>query len=627
MLEKIKIPEDVKSLNFKDLNDLCKELRQRIIDVISHTGGHLAPSLGVVELTVSLLKVFNPLVNRVVWDVGHQSYAYKILTERNDRFDTLRQFNGISGFNKISESKYDAFGVGHSSTSISAGLGICIGKELKNKPEKVVAVIGDGAMTAGEAFEGMNNTGGMQKDLIVILNDNEMSISRNVGGLHYYLANILSGKPYNIIKKEIWESVQSFPKILRKKIISSVRHIENLKSILIPVGFFEDIGFKYFGPIDGHNISALVKILKNVKNNVTGPCLVHVVTKKGKGFSQAEDDATKYHGVSPFDETTGEINSSKSKVKTGKKYCTIFGETLSKIAEKDHDIVAITAAMADGTGLQVFKKNHPDRFFDVGIAEQHAVTFGAGMATQGLKPFVAIYSTFLQRAYDQLIHDVALQSLPVRFCLDRGGIVGPDGPTHHGTFDLSYLNCIPNLTVMAPRDGNEFQKMIKYMAKYSKGPIAIRYPRGSIHSYPSLKSTRLGYSKSEIIFEGEKLALISAGTIFDIAFEAYNNVVSKKRNPYLVNARFTKPIDENLLKTLEKKKVKQIVTIEENAIIGGFGSAVSQKINELELDIKIKIFGIPDRFVPHGSIQKLKKHIGLTAKNISNFILNFYDKS
>lgn len=623
MLEEIETPDHVKSLNQAETKQLCRELRERIIEVTSRNGGHIAPSLGVVELTVALLQIFDPLQNRMIWDVGHQSYPFKILTGRNKNFETLRQFGGISGFNKISESKYDAFGVGHSSTSISAGLGIYTGKELKGEPQKTLAIIGDGAISSGEAFEGLNNLGGMHKNLIVILNDNKMSISRNVGGLHYYLADILSGRPYNKIKEELWRRVQVFPKKFRKRLISLVRHIEGLKSVLIPNGFFEDIGFKYYGPIDGHNVQALNKIFSNVKNNVTGPVLIHVITKKGKGFEYAEDDATKFHGISPFDEKTGEVESKTSKSKK-KKYSHIFAETLTKIADEDDMITATTAAMTEGTGLSHFNNNHPDRFFDVGISEQHAVTFNAGLALEGVKPFVAIYSTFLQRAYDQIIHDVALQNLPVRFAIDRGGLVGADGPTHHGTFDLSYLTCIPNLTILAPRDGNELKKMIKYMAKYDKGPIAVRYPRGEAKSYNELGSPRLGYGKSEVVFSGNDTAIISIGTAFDKAYLAYKKLQDHKIDAYLINARFAKPIDKKLIKKLHDQGVRHIVTVEHNVRSGGFGSQVLQTINDLDLDIKIKIFAIPDRFISHGKTDTLYEKINLTGDNIFEYVLNYY---
>jgi Deoxyxylulose-5-phosphate synthase len=458
MLEKVKNPEDLKKLNLLELKELCKDIRERIIEVTSKTGGHLAPSLGVVELTVALLNVFDPLKSRIIWDVGHQSYAYKILTERNTAFDNLRQYGGLSGFNSISESKYDAFGVGHSSTSLSAALGISVAKEHKQRPEKTIVVIGDGALTAGEAFEGLNNIGGLKKDIVVILNDNSMSISKNVGGIHHYLANVLSGHHYNRVKNDVWNMVQTLPKIIRNKIITGARRFEeSILNMVIPNSLFEDLGFRYVGPIDGHDLPTVIKILKQVSNNISEPALIHVITKKGKGYEFAENDATKFHGVSSFNNITGEINKTKFK-HTKPSYSQLFGDTLTEIAENDKDVVAITAAMCDGTGLSAFRDKFSDRFYDVGIAEQHAVTFAAGMATEGLKPYVAIYSTFLQRAYDQIIHDVALQKLPVRFAVDRGGLVGEDGPTHHGVFDLSYLRCIPNMVIMAPKDGDEFKE-------------------------------------------------------------------------------------------------------------------------------------------------------------------------
>ncbi|MGC9337275.1 MAG: 1-deoxy-D-xylulose-5-phosphate synthase [Candidatus Cloacimonadia bacterium] len=625
MLEKVKNPDDVKGLTYTELTELAREIRKRIIDVTSKTGGHLAPSLGTVELTVALLKVFDPLKQRIVWDVGHQSYAYKILTERNDRFDTLRQYGGISGFNNIFEGKYDAFSVGHSSTSISAGLGIYLGQELQEKKEKVVAVIGDGAMTAGESYEGLDNTGGLGKDLIIILNDNTMSISKNVGGIHHYLANILTGKRYNKIKREVWDAVQALPSPMRARIIDGVRRVEEgVMKMVLPSTFFEDLGFKYIGPIDGHNIPTMTRIFTNVKNHVEVPCVIHVLTQKGKGCPFAEKDATKFHGVPPFDNETGELNNIKGKKKTPT-YSELFGDTLIKIAAKDENVVAITAAMTDGTGLTEFAKEFPNRFFDVGIAEQHAVTFAAGLAITGMKPFLAIYSTFLQRGYDQLIHDVALQNLPVKFAIDRGGLVGEDGPTHHGAFDLSYLRCIPNLTVMAPKDGQELKKMLRYMHRYDKGPVAVRYPRGKIHHYEDLPSSaRIAYGKAEIIFNGDNLAIITIGTAFETGYEVYKSLKKKNINPYLVNARFLKPIDDALFQNLAQNGVKHIITIEQNAIRGGFGSAVLESINEQGLDIKVKAFGIPDKFVPHGAMDILYRSIGLDASHIIHYILSEY---
>ncbi|MDP8226515.1 MAG: 1-deoxy-D-xylulose-5-phosphate synthase [Candidatus Celaenobacter polaris] len=620
MLEKVKNPEDLKKLNLLELKELCKDIRERIIEVTSKTGGHLAPSLGVVELTVALLNVFDPLKSRIIWDVGHQSYAYKILTERNAAFDNLRQYGGLSGFNSISESKYDAFGVGHSSTSLSAALGISVAKEQKQRPEKTIVVIGDGALTAGEAFEGLNNIGGLKKDIVVILNDNSMSISKNVGGIHHYLANVLSGHHYNRVKNDVWNMVQTLPKIIRNKIITGARRFEeSILNMVIPNSLFEDLGFRYVGPIDGHDLPTVIKILKQVRNNISEPALIHVITKKGKGYEFAENDATKFHGVSSFNNITGEINKTKFK-HTKPSYSQLFGDTLTEIAENDKDVVAITAAMCDGTGLSAFRDKFSDRFYDVGIAEQHAVTFAAGMATEGLKPYVAIYSTFLQRAYDQIIHDVALQKLPVRFAVDRGGLVGEDGPTHHGVFDLSYLRCIPNMVIMAPKDGDEFKGMLLFMNKYDKGPIAVRYPRGVIDEY-DLKKEKIRLGKFEVVFEGQRTAILCAGTSFKIGFEVYNKLMKKDVHPFLINARFIKPIDGDILKELHKQKVKNLITIEENALYGGFGAAVLEKCNELNIHFNINRFGLPDEFVTFGDANVLREKIGLTTQNVYSYIL------
>ncbi len=620
MLEKVKNPEDLKKLNLLELKELCKDIRERIIEVTSKTGGHLAPSLGVVELTVALLNVFDPLKSRIIWDVGHQSYAYKILTERNAAFDNLRQYGGLSGFNSISESKYDAFGVGHSSTSLSAALGISVAKEQKQRPEKTIVVIGDGALTAGEAFEGLNNIGGLKKDIVVILNDNSMSISKNVGGMHHYLANVLSGHHYNRVKNDVWNMVQTLPKIIRNKIITGARRFEeSILNMVIPNSLFEDLGFRYVGPIDGHDLPTVIKILKQVSNNISEPALIHVITKKGKGYEFAENDATKFHGVSSFNNITGEINKTKFK-HTKPSYSQLFGDTLTEIAENDKDVVAITAAMCDGTGLSAFRDKFSDRFYDVGIAEQHAVTFAAGMATEGLKPYVAIYSTFLQRAYDQIIHDVALQKLPVRFAVDRGGLVGEDGPTHHGVFDLSYLRCIPNMVIMTPKDGDEFKGMLLFMNKYDKGPIAVRYPRGVIDEY-DLKKEKIRLGKFEIVCEGQRTAILCAGTSFKIGFEVYNKLMKKDVHPFLINARFIKPIDGDILKELHKQKVKNLITIEENALYGGFGAAVLEKCNELNIHFNINRFGLPDEFVTFGDANVLREKIGLTTQNVYSYIL------
>ncbi|HHE38193.1 MAG TPA: 1-deoxy-D-xylulose-5-phosphate synthase, partial [Candidatus Cloacimonetes bacterium] len=538
MLEKIRSPKDIKKLTVSELEELAKDVRKRIIEVTSKNGGHVAPSLGATDIAITLLKIFDPLKDKIIWDVGHQSYAYKILTERNARFDTLRQLDGISGFNNIFESKYDAFGVGHSSTSISAALGITVGKEINNKNGRAIAIIGDGALTGGMSFEAMNHAGHLHKNMIVILNDNNMSISKNVGALQAYLTNILVSRSYNVLKNAIWDFIQHFPHRLRRRLIQSAQKFEeNIINTLVPNIIFEDLGFKYVGPIDGHNIPRLIRIFNKVKKNITGPVLVHVVTQKGKGYEFAEDDAAKFHGLGPYEVKTGEsVGKSKSS------YSKAFGDNLCEIAKKNKKVVAITPAMTDGTGLTDFAKKFPDRFFDVGIAEQHAVTFAGGLAIQGIKPFVAIYSTFLQRALDQVIHDIALQKLPVVFCLDRAGLVGEDGATHHGAFDLSYLNFIPNLIVMAPSCAEEFSEMMKLAATYKNGPIAIRYPRGSVtFRKEKIKPVQIG--KYEVLQEGNTIAIFGIGKAFEDV-EKISEMMKKdfpKLKPYLINTRFLKP--------------------------------------------------------------------------------------
>jgi 1-deoxy-D-xylulose-5-phosphate synthase len=613
MLDKIKSPEDVKKLSPDELVQLAIEVRKRIIEVTAKNGGHIAPSLGATDLAIALLKVFDPLVEQIIWDVGHQSYAYKILTERNDRFDTLRQLHGISGFNNIFESKYDAFGVGHSSTSISAAVGIAVAKELQKKKGQTIAIIGDGALTGGMAFEGLNFSGHMQKEMIVILNDNNMSISKNVGALQAYLTNILVSKPYNVVKGKIWDVLQLFPPRLKRRLIVSAQKLEeNIINTFVPNIIFEDLGFKYVGPIDGHDIARMITIFQKAKSNLVGPVLIHVVTQKGKGYEFAESNASKFHGLGPFHVKTGECVSDKTP-----SYSAVFGSTLCELAQKNKKITAITAAMTDGVGLTEFSKSFPQRFFDVGIAEQHSVTFAAGLAIQGLKPFVAIYSTFLQRALDQVIHDVALQKLPVVFCLDRAGIVGEDGATHHGVFDLSYLRFVPNLVILAPSNADELIKMMKFAATYQDGPVAIRYPRGNA-LFCNKKSAPILLGKCEVAQAGEQIAIIGVGNAFSEAQQLAEKL--KKYNPYVINARFIKPIDEELLQTL-KGKVKLVITIEENAKIGGFGNAI-QDFFALD-DIKVMSFGYPDTFIPHGSIQELKEEIGFSADKFLQAVTPF----
>lgn len=613
MLERIKSPVDVKELSNRELEILSDDLRRRIIEVTSRVGGHLAPSLGTVDLTIALLKIFDPLANRIVWDVGHQSYAYKILTGRNERFDTLRQLGGISGFNNIFESDYDAFGVGHSSTSISAALGISCANELKNDKNKTIAIIGDGALTGGMSFEALNHAGHLKKELIVILNDNTMSISKNVGGLQNYLTNMLVSKPYNSLKKQVWELSNNLPEYIRSKFVYGVQKMEeSLINILVPNIIFEDLGFKYVGPVDGHNISRLAKIFYKINKNMTGPVLVHVITQKGKGYNYAEADSTKFHGVGPYCEKTG-----KTKTKSQETYSSLLGKHLCKMAKANEEVIAITAAMSEGTGLSCFEKTYPDRFFDVGIAEQHAVTFAGGMAVRGFKPFVAIYSTFLQRALDQIIHDIALQKLPVVLCLDRAGLVGEDGATHHGCFDLSYLNFIPNMTVMAPACGAEFCLMLDFAEKYTKGPIAIRYPRGMVATeLTDTPDIELG--KAQTILEGEKIAVLSIGNALNEAEELCHLLKKANYNPTLLNMRFLKPLDYKALKKLVDNS-EIIITLEENSLIGGFSSLIkSFYCNET---VSVYSFGISDQFVTHGSTSSLKELIGFTPMQIYDRLL------
>lgn len=618
ILERLHLPDDIKKLDYEELNKLAFEVREFMLESVSKTGGHLAPSLGVVELTLALLKVFDPLKDRIVWDVGHQSYAYKILTDRKDKFHTLRQYCGISGFNKISESPYDAFSVGHTSTSIASALGIKTASDMKGKDQKVVAVIGDGAMTAGLAYEAINYLGHLDKNMIVILNDNEMSISPNVGAMSSYLSRIMTGEIYTRFRKDVANVFEHAP------MGSAFLHVakkmeEGLKGFFTPGVLFEEFGLKYIGPIDGHNIRDLTKALHNAEIQ-DGPALIHVGTKKGKGFKPAEENPEKFHGVSAFDLKTGKA------VKFGKKktYTNVFSDKICEMAEKDDNIVVLTAAMPDGVGLRSFSEKFPHRFFDVGIAEQFAVTYSAGLAVNGLKPYVAIYSTFLQRAFDSIIHDVALQNLPVTFCIDRGGIVGADGPTHHGTFDLSYLRIIPNMTIMAPKDGKELEEMLELSSSVD-GPVAIRYPRGSADEYDFVhQPVELG--EPEIISSQGDCAIVSVGHIFSESYKLYEKIKQSGNQCSLINLRFVKPLnDKKLLEILTEKK--GVILIEENALNGG----ACEKIQSLLIDNgykgDIRKFGIPDEFVPHGDIPSLRKAIGLNADYIYDTVKDLWPKN
>jgi 1-deoxy-D-xylulose-5-phosphate synthase len=614
MLERINGPEEVRKLSITELRVLAKEVRQRIIAVTSVTGGHIAPSLGATDIAVALLKVFDPGRDRIVWDVGHQSYAYKILTGRNDRFDTLRQMGGISGFNNVFESPYDAFGVGHSSTSISAALGIKTADDLQRRQGHAIAVIGDGSLTGGMSFEALNHAGSLQKRLIVVLNDNNMSISRNVGALQNYLAGMLASKSYNKLKKQVWDLSHKLPETTRRYFIRGAQKLEeSLINILVPNIIFEDLGFKYIGPIDGHNMARLVEMFQNVRTNVVGPVLLHVITQKGKGYEFAENNARLFHGTGPFVEKTGEIACSSSPT-----YSRVFGDTLCELADADERIVAVTAAMTDGTGLDDFARRFPQRFFDVGIAEQHAVTFSAGMAIRGIKPFVAIYSTFIQRAYDQLIHDVALQRLPVVLCLDRSGLVGDDGPTHHGAFDLSFLNAVPNLTIMAPTCAEELTQMLRYAAVYQDGPIAIRYPRGcALYAHRELPPLEPG--RFETVEPGLGVAIFGVGAALSDAAELRTLLMGKHDGlqPALINPRCVKPLDMEYLDSL-RKTFSLIVTVEENALIGGFGSRLKDFFTGERL--RVVSFGYPDHFIEHGKTAELKSKLGLTPAQMAEVV-------
>jgi 1-deoxy-D-xylulose-5-phosphate synthase len=608
LLDTINLPEGIKDLSYTELEILAKEVREFIIEVTSEKGGHIAPSLGVVELTIALLKQCNPLEDKIVWDVGHQAYAYKILTDRKDRFHTLRQFKGITGFIKPTESEYDAFGVGHTSTSISAALGIKMADEIKGTKRKVYAVIGDGAMTGGLAFEALNNLGHLDKNLIVILNDNEMSISPNVGAFSSYLSRMMTGEFYTKFRKDFQNTFENAP--LGTPFLNMAKKFEEgLKGFFTPGILFEELGLKYIGPIDGHNFKRLEKALHNAEIQ-DGPVLIHVNTKKGKGFTPAEDNPARFHGVSAFDKTTGNA----TKFGTTKTFTQIAGDTIVEIAKNNPKIVAITAAMPDGTGLNKFSQEFPDRFFDVGIAEQHAVTFSAGLAINGCKPYFFVYSTFLQRAYDQIIHDVALQNLPVTLCIDRAGLVGADGPTHHGAFDLSYLRCVPNFTIMMPKDAFELEEMIK-LAENINSPVAIRYPRGEAKSFDELKNTPVAIGEPEIISTEGEIAIISIGHLFDEAFNLYKKIMKTGKKVSLINLRFLKPLNtEKLLEILKDKKL--VITLEENSLKGGASEEIQSLLINNKIFIEIKKYGIPDSFIEHGSQSELRDLIGLTADKI-----------
>ncbi|MBN2224625.1 MAG: 1-deoxy-D-xylulose-5-phosphate synthase [Deltaproteobacteria bacterium] len=617
LLDDINNPQDIKKLSIEQLPTLAEEIRRTIIDTISKTGGHLASSLGTVDLTLALYFVFDPGVDQIVWDVGHQAYSHKILTGRKDTFSTIRKLGGISGFPKIEENRYDNFGTGHSSTSISAALGISTARCLLGECGRVIAVIGDGSMTGGQAFEALNQAGHLQKNVIVVLNDNEMSIDPNVGALSSFLSRKLSTKTILRMKKEIEIFLRSFPMIGEEMVKIAKRAEDAIKGFFTPGMLFEAMNFQYFGPIDGHRIDQLVETFNNIRS-IDAPIVVHVLTKKGKGYRPAEKYPTRFHGIGQFDVATGKPVNSGSTIPT---YTRVFSKTLLKLAAKNDKIVAITAAMAEGTGLSSFANKYPDRFYDVGIAEQHAVTFAAGLATQGFIPVIAIYSTFLQRAYDQVLHDVSLQNLPVIIAIDRGGIVGEDGPTHHGIFDIAYLRCVPNLTLMAPKDENELARMLATAVEMRR-PAAIRYPRGRGTGVKLDTNPRpLPVGRAEVIREGDDITIIALGSMVAPAVEASERLSNMGIESTLINARFVKPLDVDTI-LHHAFRTGTVLTVEEGILSGGFGSAVIEEIMRSDASgITVKSLGIPDRFVEHGPQEILRDTYDLSARGITKAAL------
>ena len=616
LIDSLNFPKDIKNLSQKESELLSEELREFLIESVSKTGGHLASNLGVVDLTLSLFKAFDFDKDKIVWDVGHQSYVYKILTGRKEGFKTLRQFNGMSGFPKRDESKYDYFDTGHSSTSISSALGIARARDLKNENYHVIAVIGDGALTGGMALEALNDVGFRKTKLIVILNDNQMSISTNVGGLSKFLNKLRMAPRYNKLKNEIHDSLNQSN--IGKNIADKLSKVkDSLKQLVVPSMFFENMGLKYIGPIDGHDIQTMTEVFK-VAKEFDGPVIIHTITQKGKGYALAEKSPTKYHGVTPFDLESGE-----SKASPKNSYSKSFGESLVNIAKKDKRIVAITAAMPEGTGLKSFSEEFKERFFDVGIAEQHAVTLAAGMASNGLKPVFAVYSTFLQRGFDQVIHDVCIQNLPVVFAVDRAGLVGEDGETHQGIMDISYLSLIPNMTIVAPKCIDEVDILLKW-ALNKNSPVAIRYPRGGdiIDNLSPIKEIKEG--KWEVINSGLKTCIIATGKMVQHAVYAKEMLYEQGINPTIINAVFIKPIDKELLKQIADKGYN-ILTIEDNVLKGGLGSAVREYLMEIGYKGKIKSLGYDDEFIPQGKLDILYKAYKLDCESIRESILELYN--
>lgn len=621
ILEAVNKPQDLKKLSNEQIKQLAEEIRHFLICSVSKTGGHLAPSLGVVELTLAIHKVFNSPVDKIIWDVGHQSYVHKILTGRRNDFSTLRQFGGISGFPKISESKHDAFGTGHSSTSISAALGMALARDIQGDKENVLAVIGDGSLTGGQAYEALNHAGHSGTNMIVVLNDNEMSIAKNVGAISEYLSKMRTEPKYTKVKQDIEFLLRRIPAIGDSVAKTVERVKDSLRYLLVPGVLFEELGFNYVGPIDGHNFELLSEVLEKAKK-MQGPILIHVLTCKGKGYKPAECNPDKFHGVGPYCIESGEVAKSGS-IPT---YTNVFGDTLLELAKQDSRIVAITAAMPGGTGLKKFAAQFPKRFFDVGIAEQNAVTMAAGMAVKGMRPVVALYSTFAQRAYDQILHDICLQNLPVIFALDRAGIVGEDGPTHHGLFDYSYLRHIPNLVIMAPKDEDELRHMLLTATKMN-GPVVIRYPRscglGMSLDQPVRQIT---IGKAEELASGTDVVFLAVGSMVEPCLAASKQLAAKGIQAGVVNARFIKPMDEEMIRKLSRE-FRNIITVEENMLAGGFGSAVLEYIHSQNFNwVRVLRLGIPDQFIEQGKRAQLLEKYGLTAEGIASSVSSFVQR-
>lgn len=617
LLEKIQKENDIKQLKPEELEKLAEEIRQFLVEKISVTGGHLASNLGAVELTMALHLAFELPQDKMIWDVGHQSYTHKILTGRRAGFDDLRKYGGMSGFPKRKESECDAFDTGHSSTSISAGLGYVAARDIKGEEHSVISIIGDGAMTGGMAYEALNNASRLKSNFIIVLNDNNMSISENVGGMSRYLNGLRTAEAYTGLKKGVEDTLMKIP-VQGEKILYQMKKTKSgLKQLFVPGMFFEDMGITYLGPVDGHDIRKLYKTFQEAKR-VDHAVLVHVLTKKGKGYVPAEENPSRFHGIVPFDIETGEAKEKSSK----DSYTDIFSKVFCDIAKQNDAVVGITAAMADGTGLARFARMFPDRFFDVGIAEEHALTFAAGLAAGGLKPVVAVYSSFLQRAFDQTIHDVCLQNLPVMIAVDRAGLVGSDGETHQGLFDLSFLNMIPNMTILSPKNRWEMADMVRFCADFQY-PVALRYPRGAAYEGLSAFRTPIVYGKSEILYEEEDIAVIFVGHMAELAVQVRDRLKEIGYHCSLINARFVKPLDTEMLEALTKDH-RLFVTIEENVLSGGFGEQVLHYVSRAKLDVGVRCIGIPDDYVEHGNVDLLRREVGLDAETIVKQIIADY---